>query len=33
MTPAGVGTKVFAALLAALIAIPVIAAVPLAFSE
>jgi len=33
VTPAGAWTKAFAALLAALIAIPVIAAVPLAFSE
>jgi putative spermidine/putrescine transport system permease protein len=33
VTPAGVGTKVFAALLAALVTIPVLAAVPLAFSK
>jgi len=33
VTPAGAWTKAFAALLAAMIAIPVIAAVPLAFSE
>lgn len=33
MTPAGAWTKAFAALLAALIAIPVVAVVPLAFSE
>ena len=32
MTPAGAWTKAFAALLAAMIAIPVVAAVPLAFS-
>ena len=33
MTPAGAWTKAFAALLAALIVIPVLAVVPLAFSE
>jgi putative spermidine/putrescine transport system permease protein len=33
VTPAGAWTKAFAALLAALIAIPVVAVVPLAFSE
>ena len=33
MTPAGAGTKAFAALLAALIVMPVLAVAPLAFSE
>jgi putative spermidine/putrescine transport system permease protein len=33
VTPAGAGTKAFAALLAAMIVIPVVAAVPIAFSE